>query len=104
MRALTLNVALPSTGPIVFDPCDGCDKPCHQACPQGVFDRRIYKMEDYDLECLPGRNGEFSRPACISQMEMDNDAAQEQEVGGFDQPLEVIKYCRRCELTCPVGQ
>jgi epoxyqueuosine reductase len=38
------------------------------------------------------------------QMEQDNDAAKEQRVDGFDDPVKIIKYCRRCELACPVGK
>jgi epoxyqueuosine reductase len=35
-------------------------------------------------------------------MEEDNALAQEQEAEGFDAPVKIIKYCRACELACPV--
>jgi epoxyqueuosine reductase len=104
LRALTLEAEIPPTGPIDFDPCQSCDMPCREACPQGAFNKRLYTIEDYHQDRLPGRTGVFSRPACNIQMELDNDVAQEQEVEGFDQPIKLIKYCRRCELSCPVGK
>lgn len=104
LRALTLDVALPSTGPIGFDPCRKCDMLCRRACPVGAFDHRIYRTEDYGPGPLPGRNGFFSRPICNVQMERDNDEAKEQEAEGFDAPVKIIKYCRACELACPVGR
>lgn len=55
-------------------------------------------------EVLPGRDGRFSRPLCNIQMEVDEDEAREEDVEGFDRPVEIIKYCRRCELACPVGK
>ncbi len=35
------------TGPIDFDPCNGCDIPCHSACLRNAF-----------------RRGSFERPHC----------------------------------------
>ena len=104
LRALTLDVTVPSTGPLSFDPCEGCDAPCRRACPQGAFNNQIYKTEDYGQNRLPGRSGVFSRPVCNIQMELDNDMAKEQIVEGFDEPVKIIKYCRKCELSCPVGR
>jgi epoxyqueuosine reductase len=37
-------------------------------------------------------------------MESDNEAAHAQLVDGFKQPIKIIKYCRQCELACPVGK
>jgi len=103
LRALTLDVAIPSTGPAGFDPCRQCDSPCRRACPQTAFARRLYESKDYGQDRLPGRSGVYSRPACNIQMEADNSDAVEQSVEGFDDPVKVIKYCRGCELSCPVG-
>lgn len=100
----TLDVAVPSTGPLGFDPCEGCDAPCRRACPQGAFNNQIYKTEDYGQKRLPGRIGVYSRPVCKIQMELDNDMAKEQIVEGFDEPVKIIKHCRKCELSCPVGR
>ena len=104
LRALTVDVDLPSTGPRSFNPCADCDELCRKACPQHVFDQVIYNPADYGQDILPGRDGSFSRPTCNVQMEVDNDNAKEQVVEGFDDPVKIIKYCRRCELACPVGK
>ncbi len=104
LRALTLDVDLPFSGPLQFDPCADCEEFCRKVCPQHVFDEVLYLSKDYDQDILPGRNGTFSRPICNIQMEVDNDNAKEQEVEGFDTPVKIIKYCRKCELACPVGK
>lgn len=103
LRALTLDVALPATGPTGFDPCRQCDAPCRRACPQGAFARQVYDSRHYGQDRLPGRSGVFSRPACNIQMQADETGATAQQVDGFDTPVRVIRYCRACELACPVG-
>ncbi len=104
LRALTLDADLVPTGPSAFNPCAQCPGYCRQACPQHAFDEQLYDTETYGQEILPGRDGSFSRPLCNRQMEMNNDMAQEQTPEGFDAPVKIIKYCRRCELACPVGK
>lgn len=104
LRALTLDIELPSTGPSAFDPCKQCSILCRKACPQKAFDHKIYSVDIYGQDILPGREGVFSRPACNRQMEADNETAKEQLANGFKQPIKIIKYCRRCELACPVGK
>ena len=104
LRALTLDVEIPSTGPTAFDPCTDCGDLCRKACPQNSFGETIYTAKDYGQEILPARDGSFSRPVCNGQMEEDNTVAREQTVEGFDDPVKVIKYCRNCELACPVGK
>ena len=104
LRALTLDIELPSTGPLAFDPCKLCDDLCRKACPQRAFKDKLYSPDDYNQDILPGRDGSFARPACNMQMEVDNDVAKEQVVDGFEDPVKIIKYCRRCELSCPVGK
>jgi epoxyqueuosine reductase len=37
-------------------------------------------------------------------MEKDNEQAVEHKVDGCGFPVKVIKYCRACELSCPVGK
>ena len=89
LRGIFIEAELESTGPIAdFDPCTGCDRPCHAACPRGAF-----------------RSGSYERSICKQEMD-DSDAAVEVldgEIMGIDIPSEVIKYCRGCELACPVG-
>lgn len=86
LRALFLDVDLEPTGPIDFSPCEACDMPCRQACPQKAF-----------------RNGSYCMPFCDERMEKD--AANEVIVSNWEidgSPGKVIKYCRACELVCPV--
>ncbi len=104
LRALTLSESFPSTGPTKFNPCAECQALCRKACPQDAFGEKIYLPEDYNLDTLPGRDGHYSRPVCNVQMEGDNDNAVAQDVEGFDEPVKIIKYCRKCELSCPVGK
>ena len=104
LRAMTLDAVLPPTGPSSYDPCAGCDAPCRRACPQKAFDNQVYTAEAYGQAHLPGRGGEYSRPVCNGQMQKDIDAAMEQTVEGFEDPIKVIKYCRNCEMACPVGK
>ncbi len=36
LRGIFMEADLEATGPITdFDPCNGCDMPCHSACPRG---------------------------------------------------------------------
>ena len=72
-----------------FDPCATCSKPCQRVCPRTAFrsdayERTLCKQEqdqlDVDFEVLDGA------------------------IMGLDEPSEVTKYCRACELACPVGQ
>jgi epoxyqueuosine reductase len=104
LRAMLLDEEISPTGPIDFDPCSGCDEPCRQACPQNAFDRLVLSPAEMGLEILPGRTGCFSRAKCNIQMEKDIDAAEEKPDPENGEPSIIIKYCRRCELSCPVGQ
>lgn len=87
LRAIALHSDLPAIGPVDFHPCDNCDMPCHRACPQKAF-----------------REGSYGRSYCGIEMGK-NDAAPVaiEDWGGSGAPAHVIKYCRNCELTCPIG-
>ena len=105
--------------PVRFDPCAGCDAPCLRACPRGAFADLIYDPLAPGLEelrgRLPGKTGHFSRAACTVQMEADIANAAEWPIAqapGADSgrpgaaagdAVKVIRYCRACELSCPVG-
>jgi len=104
LRALTLDVELPSTGPAAFNPCELCDELCRKACPQKASAEKLYSAADYGQEILPGRNGVFSRQACNNQMLIDNEVAKEQTVDGFEKPVKIIRYCRCCDVACPIGK
>jgi epoxyqueuosine reductase len=88
LRALSLDAELASTGAINFSPCNSCDMPCREACPQKAFTQ-----------------GSYSRDLCMKQMSIDeaNRAILEKDIAE-DSPRACVKYCRVCELTCPVGQ
>ncbi len=75
-RALLLDIELPPASALDFAPCDACDRPCWRACPQGAFPA-----------------GSYSKSLCNVQMKTDEARA-----------VSLVKYCRACELACPVGR
>ncbi len=89
LRGIFMEAALEPTGPIDFDPCNGCDRPCHRACPRDAF-----------------RSGAFERPLC--KLENDKREADPEKLDGsimgIEEPSWVTKPCRYCELACPVAQ
>ena len=87
LRALCLDAKLEPTGPIDFSPCNSCDMLCKEACPQKAFTQ-----------------GSYSRDLCMRQMNRDeaNRVILEKEVEG-NSPSACVKYCRACEMACPVG-
>lgn len=105
LRAMTLSAELPPTGPVPFDPCSGCDEPCRKGCPQKAFKEVIYTPEETGIDRLPGRDGTYYRAACNEQMRENEKNAQEGILPQVsDRPEKIIKYCRSCELLCPVGK
>ena len=104
LRALALSMALPPTGPTGFNPCADCEEYCRKVCPVNAFNQGGYRPSDYGQEILPGTDGHFSRQACYIQMDRDETAERKEKIDGFEAPVPVIKYCRRCEMACPVGQ
>ena len=117
LRSMLLEDELTPTGPITFDPCDGCEEFCRKACPQNAFDRIVLSPVETGMYTLPGRDGCFSRARCYIQMDKDvedSDMAVSKGflsgldksalvTGGISQTEKRIKWCRRCELACPVG-
>ena len=103
LRALLLETEIAPTGPVDFDPCADCDAPCRHECPQNAFERQRFSARDTGLDQLPGRNGTYSRSPCNRQMQMDIDAAAEDIDPESGRTEKIIKYCRRCEMACPVG-
>jgi epoxyqueuosine reductase len=63
-----------------FDPCATCGAPCLKSCPQDAFE-----------------NGEYQISKCMIQMDKDIE-------NSGDPDVQVVKYCRACELSCPVGR
>ena len=67
LRALLLEEDLTPTGPIDFDPCDGCEEFCRKACPQNAFEKIVISSAETGLASLPGRSGCFSRSSCLNR-------------------------------------
>jgi epoxyqueuosine reductase len=117
LRALLLDAELAPTGPIEFDPCRGCDEPCRKACPQGAFAKVVLSPAEAGIDALPGRDGSFSRARSFVQMEQDVASSGVEVDDGFLSETRLprkaaegelqakgrIKWCRRCELACPVA-
>ena len=126
-RVLLLDREARATGPIDFDPCAGCDEPCRRACPVGAFDETAYDATALGQAQLPGIDGAYDRVTCNTKMSQDVEdaagalAASEEQRGDLattmnafeeavmalppagDEARYGVKYCRRCELSCPVG-
>jgi len=89
LRGIFTEAELEPSGPIDFDPCNGCDMPCHQACPRDAF-----------------RSGSFVRALCKEENDerYDNEEMVDGSVMGIEETSMVMKPCRYCELACPVAQ
>jgi epoxyqueuosine reductase len=85
LRGLRLALDLEPSSPVGSDadPCADCDMPCVSACPQQALD-----------------DG-YSRARCDLQMKADE--ADATTIRSPDGPP-VVKYCRACELSCPLGR
>lgn len=89
LRALLFDRPLPYNGALDdFRPCDACDRPCWQACPQHAFEEGAYQRQRCQLQMQADETKPFVRQSPVVGM-----------------PAEVrIAYCRLCEHACPVGQ
>jgi epoxyqueuosine reductase len=85
LRAIALDAEPAGAGKGLFSPCDGCSTPCWEACPQDAF-----------------ADGHYNRAACSLQMKEDE--SNKQRVGNAGGETVEIRYCRACELACPVGR
>jgi epoxyqueuosine reductase len=127
-RVLLLDHPAKATGPIEFHPCDGCDVRCRRACPVGAFDAPAYDASALGQPDLPGLDGTYDRVTCNTKMAQDVEEAaralstNEEDrrelastMNAFEEAVLVlppasgqarygVKYCRRCELSCPVGR
>ncbi len=127
-RALLLDREAEPTGPLEFNPCEDCNQPCRQACPVRAFQNTVYSSDEMDQSRLPGINGTYDRVTCNLKMEKDieeavmampvgNEEIQEVRLAidkfeegsrmksdGDKEPYYCVKYCRECELACPVGK
>ena len=105
LRAMLVTEILPVTGPRKFNPCDLCQAPCLSVCDKKAFSEVIYTKEEMGQSHLPGLIGNYSRPKCNKQMLEDKKNAVMETVPGIsEEPISIIKYCRNCEVSCPVGR
>lgn len=101
LRALFLEVELEPTGPVEFDPCEDCKVYCRRVCPEKAMAKKAPAFESIDASVkLPARDGAYDRSVCNIRMEKD---ISESGKDGFSERTPV-KYCRKCELVCPVGK
>ena len=127
-RVLLLDRAAKATGPVEYEPCESCARPCRKACPVGAFDETAYFADRLGQSQLPGTDGTYDRITCNTKMAQDvDDAAASLATGAEDRadlastmnafeeavmalPAAAggvgygVKYCRGCELSCPVGK
>jgi len=104
LRAMLTGEEFLPTGPADFNPCFDCDLYCRKACPQKAFEEKIYPEEKYESSDLPGRSGVYSRVSCNDQMNIDHANIEEVKLEGREKPGQVVKFCRLCEFSCPVGK
>ena len=112
LRAMLLEDELTPTGPIAFDPCDGCEEFCRKSCPQNAYGKTVFSSNELRMVSLPGRDGSFSRARCLIQMDKDNEDSEIDyskmvqfawDTEEIPQTEKHAKYCRQCELVCPIG-
>lgn len=127
-RVLLLNREAEPTGPLAFSPCKDCTQPCRTACPVNAFGTTIYSPGKLSQSILPGIDGSYDRVTCNVKMDQDildavaamqtSDAEHQeikQSIDAFEGEGKVppkadnessswVKYCRTCELSCPVGK
>ena len=84
-----METELSPTGPLDFDPCKDCDRPCHRACPRDAF-----------------RSGAFERSLCMQENDKREADVEivDGSIMGIEEPSEVSTTCRHCEFACPVAQ
>jgi epoxyqueuosine reductase len=87
LRALFLDKVMEPTGPIDFSPCEKCDRPCFAACPENAFSSGPYAVNSCEPEMRRNR---------AHLIEVAGD------VVGMGSSCAVQKFCRSCELACPV--
>lgn len=101
LRALFLDVAVDPTGPVDFDPCSDCNVPCRKVCPEKAMSAKATMFASITTVVdLPARDGSYDRDLCNRRMEKDM-SERETNANGGETP---VKYCRKCEFICPVGE
>jgi epoxyqueuosine reductase len=103
LRGLLLEAEMPPTGPIAFDPCADCKVFCRKVCPEKAMAEKAPLFNSIQAaDHLPARDGAYDRVLCNTRMEKD---VAESSRKAPDQPEQtIVKYCRNCEVICPVGK
>jgi epoxyqueuosine reductase len=104
LRAVFIEEVLPPTGPVDFDPCADCALPCRKACPRRAFEKRICVRNEFKVDRLPARNGVYNRSLCNAEMKANQENYEEVEIKDKTEPGRLVRFCRRCEFSCPVGK
>jgi len=88
LRSILLEGEFQDSAPLEgFSPCETCGGFCQKTCPVNAFPRETYR-----------------RAICAQQMAADfENSAADGEYAADGQRHSAIKYCRACELSCPVG-
>ncbi|WP_372678084.1 hypothetical protein [Desulfosarcina sp.] len=88
LRSILMEGDFQPTAPLSgFAPCETCEVHCQKACPMNAF-----------------AEGKYSRLNCRKQMNDDfENKVPEGEIRENGKRNLVIKYCRACEFSCPVG-
>jgi epoxyqueuosine reductase len=112
LRAMLLEAGLKTPGPTDFDPCKDCLEYCRKVCPQEAFNDAVSFPQEIEVLNPPARDAYYRRSKCMVQMYADWKLGQPFDDGTADgmnkrgvQKADTIlvKYCRQCELACPVG-
>ena len=127
-RLLLMDQPAKATGPVEYHPCDGCDVRCRKACPVDAFDETAYDASALGQSQLPGTDGSYDRIVCNTKMAQDVEDAARALATSEEDPKDLastmnafeeaamalkpagteardgVKYCRGCELSCPVGR
>ncbi len=103
LKVLLIDKDLPSTGPTDFAPCLDCHIPCRKACPEDAFADVVYSREDYTIKELPGRTGAYNRLPCGRRMDRQAEEYEAVTLERYEKPGKLVRFCRECELACPVG-
>jgi len=99
LRGLLLDAMLDPTGPVDFDPCADCRVYCRNVCPENALGPKAPEFESMGASTtLPARDGGYRREICNIRMEKDISESEKVSTAGAP-----VKYCRRCEMVCPVG-
>ena len=116
-RAMLIDEELTPTGPIDFDPCNGCNEYCHKVCGVNAFSEIVISADNTGMSNLPGRNGCFSRAKCNNRSDRDVEDSgiaiyedfwseikkTDRKMEGTYQTQKYIMFCIKCIEACPVG-